>query len=460
MKRTGFILLLLFPALLFGQETGFLTHEEPLTGKDSARAARKAWEKDNFIKMPQIGVGVGVINYFGELDHNARTNPLVNSYGISAGVVQNITPAIALRFLYMGGRITVNESGRSDGRMLNFRTEVNAGTVQIEYNFNRLLPQNRIINPFIGIGVGTFNWSSKGDFEDENGNTYYYWSDGSPMSIEEGSEFAGNAIRLDRDHDYETDLREQNLDGLGKYSQFTLSIPATVGINFKISNRANLRLSSTFHYTFTDLVDNVSSKGEGIRKGDDLNDMFIYSSIGFFYDFLSTKKVRKTNFDEMEFPDMTGDSDGDGVVDYEDLCSNTPKGVTVDKLGCPIDADNDGVTDDIDQQENSDPDKPVSLVGVTLTDEEIAAQAADSVAVRHSVIYLAYPSMEMMYRGNRKSVESSMATFNTDYAIFDLDGNGNISVNEVHTAIDKFFDGELNIQPAQLTGLIDHFFDQ
>jgi hypothetical protein len=208
------------------------------------------------------------------------------------------------------------------------------------------------------------------------------------------------------------------------------------------------------------LVDNISSEGQGIRKGDDLNDMFIYSSVAFFYDFLSPKKARKTNFDDTEFPDISGDSDGDGVADSEDLCINTPSRVVVDELGCPVDADNDGVSDDIDQQENSDTERPVNLVGVNMTNEEIATAAADSNAVRHDVIFLAYPSMELMYRGNRKSVESTMATFNTDYSIFDIDGDGQISVSEVHNTIDSFFDGELNINADHLTGLIDHFFAQ
>lgn len=56
------------------------------------------------------------------------------------------------------------------------------------------------------------------------------------------------------------------------------------------------------------------------------------------------------------------DSDGDGVADYLDRCPNTPRGVEVDAQGCPIeegvepvtpaapgDADGDGVTDDRDQ---------------------------------------------------------------------------------------------------------------
>jgi OOP family OmpA-OmpF porin len=37
------------------------------------------------------------------------------------------------------------------------------------------------------------------------------------------------------------------------------------------------------------------------------------------------------------------DSDGDGVVDDQDQCPNTPAGVTVDADGCPLDDDGDGV---------------------------------------------------------------------------------------------------------------------
>ena len=50
------------------------------------------------------------------------------------------------------------------------------------------------------------------------------------------------------------------------------------------------------------------------------------------------------------------DADGDGVLDNIDQCLNTPAGVTVDKTGCEVvvntpvvDADGDGVLDNIDQ---------------------------------------------------------------------------------------------------------------
>lgn len=47
------------------------------------------------------------------------------------------------------------------------------------------------------------------------------------------------------------------------------------------------------------------------------------------------------------------DSDGDGVADYLDKCPNTPSGVKVDVNGCTIDADNDGVPDAIDKCPNT-----------------------------------------------------------------------------------------------------------
>ena len=43
------------------------------------------------------------------------------------------------------------------------------------------------------------------------------------------------------------------------------------------------------------------------------------------------------------------DSDGDGVPDYLDKCPGTPEGVEVDAKGCPVDSDGDGVPDALDK---------------------------------------------------------------------------------------------------------------
>src|SRR2546426_10811873 len=43
-----------------------------------------------------------------------------------------------------------------------------------------------------------------------------------------------------------------------------------------------------------------------------------------------------------------GDADGDGVLDKDDACPDTPIGATVDKRGCPADAAGGGVLNGID----------------------------------------------------------------------------------------------------------------
>jgi len=47
------------------------------------------------------------------------------------------------------------------------------------------------------------------------------------------------------------------------------------------------------------------------------------------------------------------DEDGDGVYDYLDKCPNTPAGVAVDENGCPFDTDGDGVPDYLDKCPNT-----------------------------------------------------------------------------------------------------------
>ncbi len=60
------------------------------------------------------------------------------------------------------------------------------------------------------------------------------------------------------------------------------------------------------------------------------------------------------------------DSDGDGVPDNLDRCPNTPKGVEVDSVGCPLDSDGDGVPDYLDKCPNTPKEAKVDSVGCPL----------------------------------------------------------------------------------------------
>ena len=56
------------------------------------------------------------------------------------------------------------------------------------------------------------------------------------------------------------------------------------------------------------------------------------------------------------------DSDGDQIQDSEDLCADSPAGVTVDETGCEVDTDGDGLADSLDNC-------PASVANVTVDSE-------------------------------------------------------------------------------------------
>ncbi|MEO5616139.1 MAG: OmpA family protein [Candidatus Eisenbacteria bacterium] len=57
------------------------------------------------------------------------------------------------------------------------------------------------------------------------------------------------------------------------------------------------------------------------------------------------------------------DYDGDGVFDRLDRCPGTPKGCTVDEMGCESDSDDDGVCDGVDRCPNTAPGSKVDAEG-------------------------------------------------------------------------------------------------
>ncbi|MCH8544644.1 MAG: Ig-like domain-containing protein [Alcanivorax sp.] len=65
-------------------------------------------------------------------------------------------------------------------------------------------------------------------------------------------------------------------------------------------------------------------------------------------------------------PPLDSDGDGDGVIDELDQCPDTPRGVEVDEVGCPLDSDRDGVPDYLDQCPNTPRGVKVDEVGCPL----------------------------------------------------------------------------------------------
>jgi hypothetical protein len=83
------------------------------------------------------------------------------------------------------------------------------------------------------------------------------------MNMDENDPDAANAKRIQRDYVYETDLREQDFDGKGKYPERTWGFPVAGGITFHLNKRMDFNVTTTYTYTLTDLIDNVSKASTG-----------------------------------------------------------------------------------------------------------------------------------------------------------------------------------------------------
>ncbi|MAW65707.1 MAG: hypothetical protein CMD18_05870 [Flavobacteriales bacterium] len=339
---------------------------------------------------PSLGLGIGVFNYFGDVNSIGNHTSLLNQFGYEFHVARKLSNYSDLGFSFLTGTIIGNE--RSIERNLNFRTDIYSISVYGSFNLDYLLNFSDVINPYITIGFESFEYNNKGDLVDANGSLYHYWNDGTIRTISQNSPYSNQADLMQRDYRYETDLRAANLDGFGKYPQLAIAIPIGFGVNLNVSDRLSFKVNSTFHYTFTDLIDNVSKNGSGTRKGNKINDYFTFNSVSLHYDFLSSSS-NKTS-EGFAFPDYfnldVDDEDGDGVFDGIDICPFTPPGVDVDQDGCPLDDDQDGVPNYRDKERLTSEESYVNAQGEALGNDEIYhqyLQYVDSIDVPIEVLY-------------------------------------------------------------------------
>ena len=209
---------------------------------------------------PRLGLGMGTFFYLGEV---GRTNSGYNAgtanlaYKLSMG--SDITSYLEAELYSIFGTFTVLEYGLDRSR--NFQSEIRTGGLMLHYNFDNLLGPESKIRPVISTGFESIEFLSKADLYAANGMEYHYWTDGTIRNLPEMPGNAEEAILLTQDYVYETDLRDMDLDGLGKYQDRTWSVPVGVSAQWYLTDRFRVRLGSQMHFTFSDLIDNVSSAG-------------------------------------------------------------------------------------------------------------------------------------------------------------------------------------------------------
>ena len=231
--------------------------------------------------LPTVSVNVGFNHAFTDVRLSDGPSP-VRQLGYQLTITQRVTKFLNAGFeLYTGSVYGEEQRGLFN---LNYRTSLVSPRLSLEYNFYPLLKPDskgrQLIRPYIGFGLGMVLFRSKGDLKDANGNPYQYWSNGGVYAEEEGSVDISEATLLERDFEYETDLRDANLDGFRKYSQMAFSLPVNAGIRFQISKNIGVNAAFAYVLNVTDLIDNVNSESVGARQGTAGFDNHLFGSVG------------------------------------------------------------------------------------------------------------------------------------------------------------------------------------
>lgn len=250
----------------------------PLFGQSGKDSTSKS------IQLPVVELNIGYGFLFS--DHGLTTglggsNAQLN-YQLS--INQPILP-------YLSAGINLGTTKFSDDIMLdnltnvNYRSVVFSQDVSFYYEASHLFKSNKrgykAVQPYLGFGLGIVSFRSKGDLKDENGNIYHHWSDGSIRDIAESDPNAEAAVLLMRDRTFESDLRDANLDGLGRYDQLAFRMPMEVGLRYQITKNVGVNVKVRYHMNFTDLIDNITVASAGQRAGTSGSDQHLTASIGF-----------------------------------------------------------------------------------------------------------------------------------------------------------------------------------
>lgn len=181
-----------------------------------------------------------------------------------------------------------------------------------------------------------------------------------------------------------TDTDENELPGnaAGAYDTEEINYHADAGLRFALGDAVAMNINLGAQFSPDDNWDDINNGST--------NDMMFTSSLGFSYSFFSEKDTDGDGVmdDNDQCPDTPygvavdnfgcpKDSDNDGVPNYKDNCPNTPVNVSVDAEGCPLDDDNDGVPNYEDKCPNTQPNMAVNEQGCPDTDNDGVADNLD-----------------------------------------------------------------------------------
>ncbi len=188
----------------------------------------------------KVGISVGPTHYLGDLDDDFTLKFTRPGVGIQGSYRFNPFMTARLGFYqgWMGATDAVSTNPIRERRNLSFRSPITEGSFTVAFDF---LPTDRqysyrpVYTPYVFGGVALFSFNPQAQL---NGQ----WYDLQPLGTE-------GQFLPDADGRYPE-----------PYRLTQLSIPMGAGVRFAISKKFDLEFETGFRKTFTDYLDDVSTR--------------------------------------------------------------------------------------------------------------------------------------------------------------------------------------------------------
>ena len=235
-----------------------------------------------------IGANVSILQYHGDLGSDWGRLFSPEHVGVGGHISYYLSPTFDFTVIgnYEKYRFVAEDRGFAE---FSGKTGMVDGGFKLKLNNGKILREDFPIQPYLLAGAGVLIAHISGNYQ-ELSSQY-------PNGIVPGQ--------------FDNEIKVGEAVG-------------AAGIRFRLTPALALDVQTAQHYPFNDRFDNI--------YGGKLHDRFLVHSLGLT---LALGKAK--------------DTDGDGVPDRKDKCPDTPTGVQVDLVGCPIDTDGDGVADYLDK---------------------------------------------------------------------------------------------------------------